>query len=70
MVTARKREEKLQETPVSITAFTSAQLELPVWGRLYARADAALLTYFLPRADGRLATPVTWRAAAGLGFYF
>jgi iron complex outermembrane receptor protein len=31
VVTARKREEKLQETPVSITAFTSAQLELPAF---------------------------------------
>ena len=31
VVTARKREEKLQETPVSITAFTSAQLDLPAF---------------------------------------
>lgn len=29
VVTARKREEKLQETPVSITAFTAVQLEQP-----------------------------------------
>ncbi|MBM5812319.1 MAG: TonB-dependent receptor [Gammaproteobacteria bacterium] len=31
VVTARKREEKLQQTPISITAFTSAQLELPAF---------------------------------------
>jgi iron complex outermembrane receptor protein len=31
VVTARKREEKLQETPVSITAFTSVQLDLPAF---------------------------------------
>lgn len=34
VVTARKREEKLQETPVSITAFTAVQLEHPGLGDL------------------------------------
>ncbi len=47
------------------------QLEAPLAGRTYVRADAALLTYFLP-SGGSMATAnvVSFRATAGLGVYF
>jgi hypothetical protein len=48
-----------------------AQLEIPVYRRLYARVDAALLTFFLPvAAQNGIGTVVTYRANAGLGVYF
>jgi hypothetical protein len=50
------------------------QLEIPLGGRYYLRADVAALTYFLrtgnKSADVHWETPVTYRALFGVGIYF
>ena len=55
IVTARKREESLQDTPISITACSGSRLEAANYTRLDARS-AALRGIFSARSE-RIAAP-------------
>ena len=50
------------------------QLDVPLWRRVYARIEAAPVTYFVRTGDmaedEELDTPVLLRAGAGIGVFF